>query len=46
MAGDPVLVMGMKGTGNGMFCVPSSVAVHKNRTVFVAESGNQRVQVG
>ncbi len=44
-SGEPLLVIGMKGHGNGQFNLPTSVAIHRNKFVLVAESGNQRVQV-
>jgi hypothetical protein len=45
MSGEPLLVVGMKGTGNGQFNLPTSIAIHRNKFIVVAESGNQRVQV-
>ena len=35
---------GSAGTGNGQFSVPQGVATHASGDVFVADSGNNRIQ--
>jgi hypothetical protein len=36
---------GVSGTGDGEFCRPSSVAVDRDGYIYVADWGNERVQV-
>ena len=42
---NPINQWGVQGIGNGQFNSPEAIAVDENGTVYVADSGNDRIQV-
>jgi tetratricopeptide (TPR) repeat protein/sugar lactone lactonase YvrE len=43
-SGNPVVTFGAAGSGNGQFDDPSDIAISSSGIIFVADSGNHRIQ--